>query len=125
MTRGFTVLIASTLGLQGCLTLKAYDGQRLPQAAVARVQGDYKMRAGAPVSFLLRQVDGVEVDVRYSSVDLLPGMHSLLVDCMVAGAPGSRHRLEVELEADRRYVIAGETAPGNRECVGVRLLSLY
>lgn len=122
---GLAVIIAGATGLQGCLTLKAYDGQHQPPAAVARVQGDYKMRAGAPVSFLLRQVDGIAVDVRYSSVDLLPGVHTLLVDCMIAGASGSRHRIEVELEGGRRYAIAGETTAGNRECTDVRLLAVY
>lgn len=121
-----TLLLAvSALGLQGCLTMQAYEGQRLPADSVARVQGDYKMRAGAPISFLLRQVDGIEVDVRYSGVDLLPGIHTLLVDCVLAGAAGSRHRLQVDLVADRRYVIAGETVPGNRECTDVRLLAVY
>ncbi len=119
------LLAVSAVWLQGCLTLQAYEGRRLPADSVARVQGDYKMRAGAPISFLLRQVDGVEVDVRYSAVDLLPGVHTLLVDCMLAGTTGSRHRLQVDLVADRRYVIAGETAPGNRECTDVRLLAVF
>jgi hypothetical protein len=80
------------------------------------------LRAGAPVSLLLRQVDGLTVDVRFSEVDLLPGRHSLLIDCVVAEGAGGRHRLEVDLAAGRRYVIVAETGPGNRECTDVRLI---
>ncbi|MEQ1580827.1 MAG: hypothetical protein ABL964_09570 [Steroidobacteraceae bacterium] len=122
MKSSHVLAIGSFLLLEGCLTLKAYEGPRLPLAEVARVQGDYKMRAGAPVSLLLRQVDGLTVDVRFSEVDLLPGRHSLLVDCVVAEGAGGRHRLEVDLAAGRRYVIVAETGPGNRECTDVRLI---
>ena len=118
-------VVCGVLFLQGCMTLQAYDGSRLPADEVARVQGDFKMRAGAPVSLLLRQVDGITVDVRYSAVDLLPGPHSLLVDCALEGAAASRHRLQVDLVAAGRYVIVAETGPGNRECTDVRLLGAY
>ena len=114
--------MVSLLLLGGCMTLKGYEGPRLPYDELAHVQGDYKMRAGAPVSLLLRQVDGLTVDVRFSEVDLLPGTHSLLIDCVVAGGAGGRHRLEVDLAAGRRYVIVSETGPGNRECTDVRLI---
>jgi hypothetical protein len=116
--------VASLFLLEGCMTLKGYEGSRLPLNEVARVQGDYKMRAGAPVTLLLRQADGLTVDVRFSEVDLLPGRHSLLVDCVVAGGAGGRHRLEVDLAAGRRYVIVAETGPGNRECADVRLIGV-
>jgi hypothetical protein len=108
--------------LQGCMTLKAYNGPGLPLSEVARVEGNYKMRAGAPVSLLLRQVDGMTVDMLYSAVDLLPGTHTLLVDCALAGASASRHRLNVDLVAGRRYAIVADTGPGNRECSNVRLI---
>lgn len=114
---------ALPLLLAGCLTLKGYEGPRLPYDELAHVQGDYKMRAGAPVSLLLRQVDGITVDVRFSAVALLPGQHSLLVDCSIGAAGGGRHRLQVDLVAGRRYVIVAETGPGNRECTDVRLLA--
>ncbi len=116
------LVIGSLLLLEGCMTLQGYEGPRLPLAEVARVQGDYKMRAGAPVSLLLRQVDGLTVDVRFSAVDLQPGQHSLLIDCSIAGAGGGRHRLQVDLAAGRRYVIVAATGPGNRECTDVRLI---
>ncbi len=119
-TRHWAAMVS--LLLEGCMTLKGYEGPRLPLNEVARVQGDYKMRAGAPVSLLLRQVDGLTVDVRFSEVDLLPGQHSLLIDCVLTEGAGGRHRLEVDLAAGRRYVIVAETGPGNRECTDVRLL---
>lgn len=117
--------VAGACLLQGCMTMQAYEGRRLPAVDVARVQGDYKVRAGAPMSLLLRQVDGQTVDVRYSAVDLLPGTHTLLVDCVLDGRAASRHRIDVDLVADRRYVLAAETTPGNRECTDVRLLGVY
>lgn len=119
------VIAGAAVFLHGCMTLKAYEGPRLPVDEVARVQGDYKVRAGAPVSLLLRQVDGLTVDIRYSAVELLPGMHTLLVDCSLLGGSASRHRLNVDLAADRRYVIVAETEPGNRECAEVRLSGVY
>lgn len=123
MKRTFPALAALTI-LQGCMTLKGYEGPRLPYDELAHVQGDYKMRAGAPVSVLLRQVDGIAVDIRFSGVDVLPGQHSLLVDCTIGEASGGRHRLQVDLVAGRRYVIVAETGPGNRECTDVRLLGV-
>ena len=117
------MLATAAVLLQGCMTLKAYDGNSRPSSELARVQGDYKVRAGAPVSLLLRQVDGLAVDVRYSAVDLLPGIHSLLIDCTVNGAAASRHRLQVDLAASARYVIVAETGPGNRECTDVRIIT--
>ncbi len=123
MTSDRWLLIGGALLLSGCMTLKAYDGQRRPPDELARVQGDYKVRAGAPVSLLLRQVDGMPLDIRYSAVDLLPGPHTLLVDCTVTGSSASRHRLQVDLYAASRYVLVAETGPGNRECADVRLIS--
>jgi hypothetical protein len=70
-------------------------------------------------------VDGLAVDVRYSAVDLLPGIHTLLVDCSLLGGSVSRHRLNVDVVADRRYMIVAETGPGNRECAEVRLSGVY
>lgn len=119
------LIAGAAVFLHGCMTLKAYEGPRLPVDEIARVQGDYKVRAGAPVSLLLRQVDGLTLDVRYSAVDLLPGIHTLLVDCALSGGAISRHRLNVDLVADRRYVIVAETGPGNRECAEVRLSGAY
>lgn len=125
MNLGRWVIVAGTLGLSGCMTMQAYEGRRLPADEIARVQGDYKVRAGAPMSLLLRQVNGQTVDMRFSAVDVLPGPHTLLVDCVMDGTTASRHRLEVDLVADRRYVITAETTPGNRECTDVRLLIAY
>ena len=116
------LVVSCALLLHGCMTLKAYDGQGRPSTELARVQGDYKVRAGAPVSLLLRQVDGTTIDIRYSAVDLLPGPHTLLVDCAVSGSSASRHRLAVDLFAGSRYVIVADTGPGNRECADVRLI---
>ncbi len=117
--------IAAIIGLPGCMSLRAYDGKKLDADSVAVVKGDYKVRAGAPMSLLLRKADEYPVDVRYSSVELLPGVHTLLIDCQIAGSGSvSRHSIEAELEAGVKYRIVGESGLGNRDCQNVHLNAL-
>jgi hypothetical protein len=112
------------LGLGGCMTLQSYDGARRPSDEVARVSGDLRISAGAPVSVILRQVDGQTLGAGDSSVEVLPGEHTLLVDCRIAETNSiSRHSIEAELIAGRHYRFEAETGPGMRECVDVRLVS--
>jgi len=112
------------LMLVGCSTMQAYDGERRNQDELARISGDWRVRAGAPVSVILRQVNDFEVGVRYSAIDVLPGKHRLLADCQVAASKRiSRHELNIEVYAGERYRLAAETGPGNRECAAVKLES--
>ena len=117
--------VIAVIALPGCLSLRAYDGEKLGADSVAVVKGDYKIRAGAPMSLLLRKVDEYPVDVRYSSVQVLPGMHTLLIDCQLTGAGSvSRHSIQAELEAGVKYRIIGESSAGNRDCEQVHLDAL-
>jgi hypothetical protein len=115
------VFALGLMTLSSCMSLRAYDGERRDNDEVATVLGDFKVRAGAPVSLLLRKVDERVVDVRYSSVKLLPGKHRLLIDCKVQDGGTSRYALEEELSAGVRYRIVTDTDAGNRNCENVRL----
>ncbi|HKE46024.1 MAG TPA: hypothetical protein VKB41_15935 [Steroidobacteraceae bacterium] len=109
--------------LAGCATFQAYDGERRATSDVAVISGDAKLRATTPFALVIRSVDGRNVDVRYSSVALLPGKHSLLIDCQVgtSGTTASRHELDVEVEAGEHYRLQAEMRPGNQSCERVDL----
>jgi hypothetical protein len=109
----------------GCTTVQMYDGERRERDEVARIQGDFRVTAGAPVSVILRQVDDRTLGVGVSAVEVLPGSHNLLVDCRIAETNSvSRHRFDAETSAGRRYRLAAETSPGLRECTAVHLEAL-
>jgi len=108
--------------LCGCATERRYEGAPLPADEVAVVRADPVVSAGAPVQVRLRQVDGREVGLSASKVELQPGSHTLLVDCRVAES-GSVRRFTVaaELEAGGRYrLVANATA---RNCEAVELIA--
>jgi hypothetical protein len=109
--------------LAACGTFQAYEGSHKSANEVAVISGAAKLRATTPLALVIRAVDGKEVDLRYSSVALLPGKHSLLIDCQVggSGATASRHELEVEVAAGERYRLQAEMRPGNRSCERVDL----
>lgn len=112
------------LMLVGCSTMRAYDGESRSQDELVRISGDWRVRAGAPISIILRQVDDFDVGVRYNAVDVLPGKHRVLADCQVAATKRiSRHELNVEVYAGERYRLAADIGPGNRECAAVKLES--
>lgn len=107
--------------LAGCVTTRVYDGPPLPASERAIVRADPAVSAGLPVQVRLRQVDGRDISLQTSAVELAPGTHELLVDCRVAesGAVG-RFDLEVELAAGAEYRLVA-TATG-RNCEAVRLI---
>ena len=117
---GGALLLAT---VAGCATFQAYDGAHKASSEVAVVTGDAKLRADMPLALVIRAVDGRSVDVRYSSVALLPGKHSLLIDCQLGGstATASRHELDVDVGAGDRYRLEAEMRPGNRSCDQVHL----
>jgi hypothetical protein len=123
MTRSHqTLVIAMALVVQGCMTAQSYDGPRLPRDEVARIVGDLRFSAGAPISVLLRQVDEQTLSIGQSSVDVLPGKHSVLVDCRIQETESiTRFRLEQDFFAGRTYRLSAETGPGVRECTAVHL----
>jgi hypothetical protein len=114
--------IAIACGVQGCMTAQTYEGERLARDEVARISGDLRVTAGAPISVLLRRVDEQVLTLSQSSVDVLPGKHTLLVDCKVQETGSvARFSLEQDFFAGRSYRLVAETGPGLRECTAVRI----
>ena len=119
-TPPLVLLLAAAL-CAGCVTTRIYDGPPLPASERAIVRADPPVSAGLPVQVRLRQVDGREISLQTSAVELAPGAHELLVDCRVAesGSVG-RFVLEVELAAGAEYRLVA-TATG-RNCEAVELI---
>jgi hypothetical protein len=106
----------------GCGTAQFYDGPRRDPDDVARISGDLRVTAGAPVTVILRQVDGRPLGLGQNAVEVLPGKHELLVDCRIAETGSvSRHTIEAEVWAGRRYRFRAETGAGLRQCADVTL----
>jgi CRISPR/Cas system-associated exonuclease Cas4 (RecB family) len=104
------------------MTAQTYEGPPLARDEVAHISGDSRITAGAPISVVLRQIDGRTLGIGQSSVDVLPGKHSLLVDCRIQETESiTRHAIEQDFFAGRRYRLVAETGPGVRECTGVYL----
>lgn len=103
----------------GCGSLQAYEGARLPAGERAVVRADPSLSAGLPVEVILRKVDGYEVPVGRSAVELPPGPHRFVVDCRVQEAGVvTRFVIDAEVEAGGSYrLVADATARGCREVV--------
>ena len=115
-------LIVAALSCGGCMSAQLYDGPKRERNEVARITGDPVITAGSPITVVLRQVDGREIGLTQTSVELLEGKHRVLVDCRIAETKSvSRHSLEVEVFGGRRYRLRPETGPGLRGCTGVSL----
>jgi hypothetical protein len=126
MNRALFIALLVGLMLTGCGTMRAYDGEKRTDEELAHIAGDWRVRAGAPLSLILRRVDENDLGLRYSGAAVLPGAHRLLVDCTVSATEGaqarvSRHELNVELYEGARYRLQAEMSPGNRDCRDVRL----
>lgn len=112
------------LTLTACQSLNVYEGPKLARDDVAGIRGDLRISAGAPMSLILRRVDGADLGLRYNGANVLPGEHDVLIDCTVTETSHiSRHHLTVEVAAGRTYRFAADTGPGNRECTNVRLVA--
>jgi hypothetical protein len=115
-----TAAVVSLLVASGCSSVQLYDGERRAADEVARISGDYRVTAGAPVSVILRQVDGRTLRVSEQTAEVLPGTHVLLVDCRIAETDSvSRHSIEVDVSAGRHYRLRAETESGLRGCSAV------
>ena len=120
-----TVVAITAVLAGGCMSVQLYDGPKRDKDEVARITGDPVVTAGSPVTVILRQVDGHDIGVTQTSVEVLEGQHNLLVDCRIAETKGgSRHSLDVEVFGGRKYRLRAETGPALRECTGVTLESL-
>lgn len=106
----------------GCMTVQIYDGSRRDSDEVARISGDPRLSAGVPLSLILRQVDERTLGFGENSAEVLPGPHTLLVDCRIEEtASVTRHSIEAEVFAGGRYKLVAEAGPGLRECTAVHL----
>ena len=104
------------------MSVQLYDGPKRGRDEVARISGDPAFNAGSPIAVVLRQVDGQDIGVTQTSVEVLEGKHTLLVDCRIAETQRtSRHELEVEVYSGRQYRLRAETGPALRECTAVTL----
>lgn len=108
-----------SVAVAGCGSLQAYEGPRLPAGERAVVRADPSLSAGLPVEVILRKVDGYEVPVSNSAVELRPGAHRFVVDCRVPEAGVvTRFVIDAEVEAGGSYrLVADATARGCREVV--------
>jgi hypothetical protein len=115
--------ILGALALTGCMTAQVYEGERRPRSEVALISGDVAaISANAPISAVLRQVDGITLRAGQSSVEVLPGTHTLLVDCRIAETGAvTRHSIEVEVFEGRAYRLVADAGPGLQGCADVRL----
>jgi hypothetical protein len=105
----------------GCATERAYDGPPLPAGERAIVRADPVVSAGLPVQLRIRRVDGREIGLSASKVELPAGRHALLVDCRVTESDSLRRfTVEAELEPGRSYRLAAEATA--RNCETVRLI---
>jgi len=110
------------IAASGCTSVQLYDGPRRDRDEVARITGDPVVTAGSPITVVLRQVDGQDIGLTRTSVEVLEGAHELLVDCRIAETKSvSRHSLEVEVMGGRSYRLRADTGPALRECVAVTL----
>lgn len=109
----------------GCQSLQVYDGAHRESRELAHIAGDLRITAGAPLSIILRRVDDANLGLRYNGVDVLPGAHTLLIDCTVTESKQTtRHHLDVDVDAGVKYRLVANTGPGNRQCVDVQLVSV-
>ena len=104
----------------GCATERLAPPE-LPPEGRAVVRADPALSAGLPVTVRLRRVDGREVPLTASRVELAPGAHELLVDCRVRESGAlARFALAVEVEAGGSYRLVAEATA--RNCEAVRLI---
>lgn len=122
MTVRAGLLILAALALAGCSTMRAYDGPARAREEVAVVTGDLRFTAGAPLSLILRAVDGRPLDARYNAVEVEPGKHVFIVDCVLRETRAtSRHEVSAEVDPGTHYGFTAEMAPAMRGCASVEL----
>ena len=115
-TRHHLTLLAALAA--GCATARPYEGPPLPAGEGAVVRADPVVSAGLPVQLRIRSVNGRDVGLAASKVELPPGEHRLVVDCRVAET-GSVRRFTVTAALDRggRYRLVAEASARNCEAV--------
>lgn len=113
------LLCAMTLA---CTTQQAYSGAARAADEVALIKGDPKFRL-TPVAVYLRSVDGKALADTQASVQVLPGEHELVVDCVVStSGDRQRIRLQIMVQAGERYRLEPQLVGANQACETVRLI---
>lgn len=108
--------------LAGCAAQPAYDGARRTRDEVAVVRGDPPISAGLPVSVRLRKVDARVLNATDWRVEVLPGPHVLLVDCVtLQPARTQRFEVPVTVEPGGQYRLVADLGTVNEGCLAVRL----
>ena len=98
--------------LSGCVAVHAGGMSSKATDTLARVSGDYRVSAGAPVSVYLRSIDGRSLQFWQHAADVEAGSHRLLVDCAVAATKKlTRYELNVTLNAGVKYSLRAEATP--------------
>jgi hypothetical protein len=115
------IALACTM-LLACSTQQAYSGAARPAEEVALIKGDPKFRL-APVAAYLRSVDDQVMGDTQSSVQVLPGEHELVVDCVVTtSGDRQRVRLQIVVKAGERYRLEPQLSGANQVCDTVRMI---
>lgn len=113
-------LIALVVGAGGCAATPGYEGPSRGAAEVAVVSASLPITAGAPVTVQLRKADAAVIPFGVWRVELLPGEHELLVDCITRNpSHTSRHSLVVEVEAGGRYRLVPVVGTPQEGCTTV------
>ena len=113
------LLCATTLA---CTTQQAYSGAARAADEVALIKGDPKFRL-TPVAVYVRSVDGQALADTQASVQVLPGEHELVVDCVVStSGDRQRIRLQIMVQAGERYRLEPQLVGANQACETVRLI---
>jgi hypothetical protein len=120
-------LLSATMGalalwvLGGCARELLYPGPQMAREDVARIIGDPKINAGLPMAAVLREVDDHVIGWNVNTVEVMPGAHRVLVDCVV-GSQTVRFAINVNAIAGYRYQTHAEPEIGNRSCANVTLV---
>jgi hypothetical protein len=102
-----------------CETEQGYRGPPLNPDDLATISGAPKVTMGVPIKAVIRKIDNQVMRFGYSSVQVLPGRHELLVDCVMANHAAVRFPITVEVRRRHRYVLVAQSAAGNQSCEDV------
>jgi len=112
-------VIPLILCLAGCQTERAYRGPELGKDDLAVIVGAPQVTSGVPIKAVIRKVDDLVLRFGYSRVQVLPGRHEVLVDCVMANHAAVRFPLTIIARRGHRYVLRAESAVGNQTCADV------
>jgi len=94
--------------LAGCSTTKLYEGENLSRENVAIIKGGSDLDFVSKLTAFIKSVDGIELSKTSTSVEVLPGDHTVVAKCTHMGdvlVPYSTNTEThmVEVEAGKTY----------------------